>query len=156
MAELQVWVSTVSSGIITLTALSGVAIAFFQLGRLNKTLRLNGLLGIIQLENEINSRRSQLLDTCEEIRMTRGKNKTVQERTQLKTLEQRLAVTTEAYLNAVDRLAFCILNGYFPEREWRTEYQVFIATDVSDHEEYFRADTRYDNVLKLHNKWKER
>lgn len=147
------WVSATASSVIATTGLVGVFVAAYQLKRLNSTLRLNGLLGIVQLEAEINRRRSRLVDIGQQI-ILEGKGKTAQEKKVLASLEQRLKVDTEAYLNAVDRLAFCILKDYFPEREWRTEYRDFIATDVADHEEYFRADTRYNNMLKLHQKWK--
>ena len=148
------WVSATASSVIALTGLVGVFVAAYQLKRLNSTLRLNGLLGVVQLEAEINRRRSRLVDVGQQIILEGGKAKTNQDKKLLASLEHRLKVDTEAYLVAVDRLAFCILNEYFPEREWRTEYRDFIATNVGDHEEYFRADTRYDNMLKLHQKWK--
>ena len=148
------WVSATAAATIALTGLVGVVVAGYQLKRLNSTLRLNGLLGVVQLESEINKRRSRLVDVGQQIILEGGKAKSNQDKKLLASLEERLKVDTEAYLNSVDRLAFCILKDYFPEREWRTEYRDFIATDVSDHEEYFRANTRYDNMLKLHNKWK--
>jgi len=148
MTETHEWIRTVIGG-------AGVAVAFFQLRRLNKSLKLNGVLGIVQLEIEINNRRTQLANVSHEISLEGNKTKSAARDKRLVTLDKRLEVDTEAYLNAVDRLAYCILKNYFPNREWKIEYRDFIATEISDHSEFFGPDTRYDNILKLHNKWKE-
>lgn len=155
MSEIHECIRSVSSVVIAVTGVGAVAVATYQLRRLNSTLRLNGLLGIVQLETEINKRRTRLVDVAQDIVLEGKKPKTQQDKRLLESLNERFKVDTEAYLNAVDRLAFCILNDYFPEREWRVEYRDFIATDVADHEEYFGPSTRYDNILKLHQKWKE-
>lgn len=155
MSDVHEWIRSACSVVVASTGCVAVAVAAFQLRRLNSTLRLNGLLGVVQLENEINSRRTRLVDVSQDIAMEGKKPRTQQDKRLLESLEERFKVDTEAYLNAVDRLAFCILKNYFPEREWRVEYRDFIATDVADHEEYFGASTRFDNILKLHRKWKE-
>jgi hypothetical protein len=155
MTELRGWIGLVASFITAAAAVVGVIVAWIQLKNLNSTLRMDGLLGVLQLEAEINERRGRMCETAIQIHEENRKPKKEQEKQTFESLETILRERTEAYLNAVDRLAFCILKGYFPEKEWRAEYRDFIATDVADHQEYFGPSTRYTNILKLHARWKD-
>ena len=61
----------------------------------------------------------------------------------------------ESYLNAVDRLATCILNGQFPELEMKTDYRKFITDTIREHPDKFVAGTLYRKILKLDEKWQD-
>ena len=61
------WLSALSSVALALTGFVGTLVALSQLKKLNETLRLNALLGVIEIEAEINLRRSRLADVVQEI-----------------------------------------------------------------------------------------
>jgi len=144
-----------TSVIMALTAIIGVSVACFQLAKVSKSLRLNGLLGIVQMEIEMNRRGERLNAIALDIKTESDQPKTKQDSKTLRDLERRMLVESESYLNSVDRLAFCILNQYFKEREWQSEYREFLANVIRTHSEHFQPGTPYNNILKLHDKWRE-
>ncbi len=61
----------------------------------------------------------------------------------------------ENYLNALDRLCFCIRKGYIPEKEWEREYRNIINNTVGKEE--FKKDfgpitSPYKNIIKLNDR----
>jgi hypothetical protein len=68
-------------------------------------------------------------------------------------LERELDGYVENWLNAADRLAFCILKGYLEERDWASEYRPYFANLVRKHRDQFGPDTIYTNIKDLHDRW---
>ena len=63
----------------------------------------------------------------------------------------------EDYLNVFDRLAYFILKGNFHEEDFRLEYRdMLFDTIESDDENIFGAGSRYRNLIKVYNNWKEK
>jgi len=54
----------------------------------------------------------------------------------------KLKAATENWINSVDRLCFCIKNGYLMEKEWKSEYKDFINNVV----ETFKNKTEFINL----------
>jgi len=149
------WIVAASSAIGAAAAVAVVIVAWHQLSSLNRNIRVDGLIGLLQLEAEINDRKQTLVDVAHEITAHSRLPKKDQNSRLLRELEERLKDRTESYLNAVERLCFCIHRGYFPEKEWRAEYREWIATDIEDHEEFFGASTSYTHMVKLHEMWRD-
>lgn len=149
------WFNAVGTVVAAGAALYAAHVAKKQLQNLNETFRLGRLETLLQLESEINGRRTELTDVALELQKEIEKAKKEQNQREVDALNRRLRVKTESYLNAIDRLSYCILKDFFPEKDWRSEYREYIATDLRDHPEFFGPGTRYNNILKLHDKWRE-
>jgi hypothetical protein len=145
------WVSAISTGLAAIAAIIAVLVAFWQLRNLNRTLRVNGLMAVLQLESEINSRKERSDDAVAELERECAREPVDVELVRI--VRDQVVGCTENWLNAVDRLAFCILKGYIPERDWKAEYRDYITDLVWRFEPNFRADTWYRNILELHGKW---
>ena len=59
----------------------------------------------------------------------------------------------EGYFNALDRLASSILNGQFPRKVIKQDYQEYILCAVRQFPEELGVGTKYRNVRKLYEKW---
>lgn len=137
-----------SAAIVGATA---VLVAWRQLGNVSKSLRMNSLMAVLQIESEINSRKEKLNELAARIRQEGNKSKP--DEGLILILNDQLDAVVQNYLNAVDRLAFCILNGFVPDKDWRTEYRNAIASDVKSYESKFGPSTPYRNILDLNAKW---
>ena len=136
----------------------GLLIARKQLSNVARSLRLNGTLAIVQLESEIQRRRERVEERLAAIvelgNASSPSKRSAADRKAIDLHGVRLNSEVEGYLNAVDRLCFCILNGYVDERDWRAEYREFIANEMKTHKDYFEPGTRYVNITRLHDQWK--
>jgi hypothetical protein len=132
----------------------GVCVAWRQLSNLNSTLRVTSLTAILQLETDINARKERAIEVAEELREFHSHGQpAVGYQRDLSHLTDKLTVRLENWFNAVDRLAFCILKDYVPEKDWRAEYRQEIADIISSHPELFGPDSRYHNIKDIHARW---
>lgn len=129
----------------------GVVVAYQQLSNLNTTLRLNSLGIVLQLESEMNSRKERVDELAAAVRIEVLKQ--VPNEDLVDVLSDQLDGSFENWLNACDRLAYCILRGYFAERDWKSEYRSYFLSLVQDHPEYFGRETIYTNIVDIHHKW---
>lgn len=141
----------IATAVAAVAAVVGVWVAWSQLGNLNSTLRMNALAIVLQLESEMNSRKAKGDELAAEIRKVTIEPHPNQRLVEI--LGDHLKGCLESWLNAVDRLAFCILREYVPEKDWKTEYRNYIADMIRVHKEYFGPDTIYTNIIDLHHKW---
>lgn len=129
---------------------------YVQLKNLNASLRNSTLSTLIDLENEINRRKESLDEKCN---ITRKYYNDLGEKTpdeeELKLLINRENSALENYLNSLDRLSYCILNNYFLDKDWRTEYRDVMFEIVDKKHEQFGTHSRYRNIKKLYSKWKD-
>ena len=132
-----------------LSAFLAVGVAGWQLRNLNSTLRMNRLSTVLQLEAEINARKRNVDEVVADVRVAELSGEDVI----VLVLRDKLDGYVENWLNAVDRLAYCILRNYFTDKDWRTEYRQYLAALVTEHEERFGAATIYKNMVDLHNRW---
>lgn len=145
------WVSAISACIATIVGIIAAIVALCQLGGMKKSLKAASLGNVLSLEAEMNGRKVKVEETSAKIRKAEL-DKSSDEFIEI--LGDELNGYIESWLNAADRLAFCILKGYWSERDWKTEYRDYIASLVTAHEEKFGASTAFTNILDINNKWK--
>jgi hypothetical protein len=96
----------------SVSALLLCIIAYFQLRDLARSSRINA---ILNLEAELHQRRAVLEKASIDLQLeSRGANG--------KLYEDAFNSYLESYLNAVDRICYCILKDYLKDREWKSEY----------------------------------
>jgi hypothetical protein len=134
-----------------LVAAIGLGAAWHQLREAGKGLRLSGLAAILQLEADMTARKARVEEVTHDVMILDAKEQLSEKLREAH--KKRLNCCLEDWFNAVDRLAFCILKDFVPEKDWRAEYRQYIADIIHDHEPFFRADTRYRNILALNVKW---
>lgn len=108
-------------------------------------LRMNSLSIILEIEARIVDKEYKLNEVNFKIRKA-GKDVT-----DVDTAEFECAL--QGYINAVDRLAYCILKGYAKDVDWRVEYRDFILGIIKTYPESFTAGSKYINIIDLNQKW---
>ena len=114
---------------------------------------------ILEIETQLNERKSEYDRDLKTIELTNQmfKNASEDQRKMIKEEIEILSRYTDAskenYFNAVDRLAFCILGDYIPEKEWRKEYREMINNIVRGSEKDFGTATPHRNIKALYDKW---
>lgn len=134
-----------------ITAIVAVVLGYRQLSGLTTTLKMNGFMAVLQIENEMNSRKGKMLEVTDEINQEKVKKTPNDER--LEYLKSQLDAHLELYLNSVDRLAFCIRHEYVPEQEWEKEYREYIANVVTNYQASFGPASIYRNTLYMNHRW---
>lgn len=119
----------------------------------NETLRMHGLMAILQIESELNTRKSDMNEVGTRLVMQCSRVASKQNKLLIEALTRQFKACQENYLNAVDRLAFCILKNYVPEKDWRAEYRDHLAKDIKTHAEFFTTGSDYRNILTLNDLW---
>jgi len=145
------WVIAIGTSVAAVAAGVGVAIAWRQLSKLNKSIRTASLANIRQLEAEMNARKARVNEIACDIRRA-GLEETPNVEL-IEILDDEMGGLIENWLNASDRLAYCILHKYWIERDWRAEYRPYMQDLVDSYPDKFGPNTRYTNILDLHSKW---
>ena len=135
--------------IAAIAAISAAMIAGNQLKNLADSFRMSGLSAVLAMESEISTRADALDQFDFQLRLGLKTGSVPDD--QIEFYEERRATLADSYLNSIDRLAFCILKGYLPEKDWRGEYEVLLNTLLTG--PGFPAARNFDNIVKLHNKW---
>ena len=148
MMEAATWVGSIAGCVVAVTAVVALLLAWRQLTNLGSTLRIGRLNTILDIETQMNSRKERVDEQVEKIQRSGGLTDE-QKKVEQDALDARL----ENWFNAVDRLAFCILKDFVPEKDWRVEYRDYINNIVVKHGKFFPAGTHYRNILDLNNKW---
>lgn len=137
------------------TAIGTVAlaiIAWVQLSKLNASYRINSLMAVLDQEKELKNRKTLMDDTAFTIRELAAQ--TPLPVLQLQLQQSKLEIEVENYLNSIDRLAYCIKNDYFPERDWKKEYRGLFAQVAQTFPEKFALNSPYINFIDLQEKWR--
>lgn len=157
---LQDWayVGTIVAGIAGFLALG---IAFFQLGGLKKSLQHSNLMAIFNIEFELNRRKEKEAEIRREVlQKINGRDATQitdSEKDLIRALDGYRKQSYENYLNAFDRLAYFIIKGCFQEEDFRLEYRDMLFDTIEhDSDSMFGTGSRYRNMKKLYDKWKEK
>jgi len=127
-------------------------IAWIQLPKMNKSYRLSSLMAVLDQEKELKSRKTKMDDIAFTIRELNMPSQT--SALQIQILNSKLEIAIENYLNAIDRLAFCIIKDYFPERSWRREYRGLFNDVAQTFPEKFGFNSPYINFIDLQNNWR--
>lgn len=146
-----------------LGAVAAVGIAWFQLSNLNKSLTASNLMTIFNIEFELNRRKERLSEIRKENEQlllkikSSGQLPTDAEKLMVKSLDGHRREAYENYLNVFDRLCYFVLNGKLNEEDFRLEYRdMLFKTVQEDTEKTFDTGTRFRNMVKLYNAWKEK
>ena len=149
--------SEIVTAIISIIAL---LIAWSQLSNLNKTLNASNLMAIFNIEFELNRRKERLSEIRkkneEYFQTFSDKKLTQQEKDYVKILDGDRKEATENYLNVFDRLCYFVLNKKLDEADFKLDYRdMLFRTIQEDKENTFNSSTRFRNMIKLYDKWKD-
>lgn len=114
----------------------------------NRISRLNALLG---MEDSIVQRRRELSEAG--IRLSQLPQATAD--ADWRAAELRFNEAKQMYLNALDRLCFCLLKKVLDEDELRPEYREIVRLAVNDFESEFGTGTDYRNIKKVYDRWSD-
>ncbi|WP_434510099.1 hypothetical protein [Desulfitobacterium sp. AusDCA] len=132
------------------TAFFTVALFFVAFIQLRNLIRSNTLSTVLNLETEVYQRKSKVDEITSKLRVAAASDQN-----QLAQIyADDLDAAIENYLNILDRLSYCVLNGYLRDRDWKTEYEDLITTTVQQNSSSFGPGTYYLNTKKLYEKWK--
>lgn len=112
MMEAATWVGSIAGCVVAVTAVVALLLAWRQLTNLGSTLRIGRLNTILDIETQMNSRKERVDEQVEKIQRSGGLTDE-----QKKVEQDALDVRLENWFNAVDRLAFCILKDFVPEKD---------------------------------------
>ncbi len=151
-----------NTGEILTAIISSIAllIAWFQLSNLNKTLNASNLMAIFNIEFELNRRKERLSEIRkkneEYLHSLSGKQLSQQEKNYVRILDGDRKEANENYLNVFDRLCYFVLNKKLNEEDFKLDYRdMLFKTIQEDSENTFNSGTRFRNMVKLYNKWKD-
>lgn len=161
------WVAAVAGCVTAIAAIVGFVLAIKQLRSINETLtidketlginkqsqRFEILNSLMQLESEMNRRKLLCSETIRDMELHEVSGSKVGPK-RAEVLGKFLIEAKENWFNSVDRLCYCIIKEYFPERDWKVDYKEYIRVLVDDHEDDFGPKTIYTNIIDLHEKWK--
>ncbi|ELF3535161.1 hypothetical protein RNE34_003453 [Vibrio cholerae] len=139
-------------------ALFMLGIALYQLKQLTaqvtqavKSNSISQLSALLALEQQIADRRLVLSEAG--IAVSEAKNAKDAEFT---ALELRLNEAKQMYLNALDRLCFCVNKELLDAEDMRLEYRDIIKAAVKDFPEDFTMATTYRNIKKVYESWADK
>ncbi|MEM8927091.1 MAG: hypothetical protein AAGC45_02720 [Bacteroidota bacterium] len=158
------WIVAVSSALTTIISGGILWIAYYQIKQVKKQLenlsenqKNNTLMTVLELESELNKRKESFDKANFELRHYNIEVQKSRENLNKELLEiykDKINISKENYLNSLDRLSYCILHKYLPDRDWRTEYRDTIFDTVDSFKDNFGVSTRFRNTTKLYEKWK--
>ena len=136
-------------------------IAWYQLSNLNKSLTASNLMTIFEIEFELNRRKERLSEIRKENEQLlfkyKSKKPSDEEKEILKSLDGHRKEAYENYLNVFDRLCYFVLKKKLDEEDFRLEYRdMLFKTVQEDKEGTFNTGTKFRNMEKLFNQWKEK
>ncbi|MDD4111198.1 MAG: hypothetical protein PHS54_06645 [Clostridia bacterium] len=142
-------------------ALATAAIAWFQLSNLNKSLTANNLMTIFEIEFELNRRKERLSEIRksneELLHKFKTQKPTDDEKAFIKLLDGHRKEAYENYLNVFDRLCYFVIKRKLDEEDFRLEYRDMLFQTIEDDKEgTFNTGTKFRNMEKLYNTWKEK
>lgn len=128
-----------------------LGIAVWQLGGIKRQLKDNILGNVLSLESELNSRRMEFERLAAEVGVWEHKGTLDAEETEI--YKHQVRVAKESWLNVVNRLCFCIKQGYFDEKNWKAEYRDYVVGIVANYPDMFNAGSKYTSILDVNNLW---
>lgn len=158
------WISAISSVLSVLISFGFLFVAWYQIKQvkiqlqsLAESQKNSTLMTVLELESELNKRK-EYFDQCNfelrayDIEINSSKNELNQDVLEL--LSDKIKIARENYLNALDRLSYCIIHKYILDRDWKTEYRDVIFDAIDNYSECFGVSSRFRNTKQLYKKWK--
>jgi hypothetical protein len=146
------WLGAWGSILSGIAALMAVAVAGHQLKGLVKQLKQSNFTALLTLEIEMNARKQRVGEAARAVRFLSLKQDVDQN--EIIIAYEFLEECLEDWFNLADRMAFCILNKYLRERDFKSEYRKYFEQFLIQYPEYFGPDTIYTNIVKLCHRWK--
>lgn len=129
-------VADVIAGVAVLAVIAGSLFAYFTLRTILAQLQAGQWSTLLSLEQDMAARRDRFLELAKQ-----------------KPSQEEFDAARENYFNSIDRLASLILNGQFPQRELKQDYQDLIKDTIRNFKDDFGAGTHYRKIVKLYDKW---
>ncbi len=143
-----------------LIAVIGAWIAYRQLKKINTQIgiaidnqRMDSLKIVLEIETQMNSRKLEFDKAAKSVREAENKNGLNGK--DLEILEDYFNATKESYLNALDRLCYCIEKEYINDKDWRTEYRNLVHDIITEYEDDFGEASPYNNIKRINKKWQQ-
>lgn len=158
------WISAIAAAFSAFLSLCVLFVAWYQIKQVKIQLKSlaesqknSTLMTVLELESEMNKRK-EYFDQCNfELRQygidVNLKEKKLNSDT-VELLNDKIKVSRENYLNSLDRLSYCIIHKYLSDRDWKTEYRDVLFDAVDNFSECFGISSRFWNIKKLYEKWK--
>lgn len=158
------WISALATVFSAIISLFILLIAYYQIKQVKVQLKSladsqknSTLMTVLELESEMN-RRKENLDGCNfdlrQYAIDIASLDKILNKDSLELFEDRIKVSKENYLNALDRLSYCIIHNYLSDRDWKTEYRDVLFGAVDNYSDCFGVSSRFWNIKKLYEKWK--
>jgi len=144
---MQAWAAIVTGGL----GIIGAGFIIWQMNQIGHQLRNSTLTNVLSLEADMNSRKAKLDDINNDIERANSEGKLAPEMREV--MQKYMNAAIENWLNAVDRLCFCIKNDYLKEKDWKAEYRDYIVDLVKQFEPRFGAASKYKNIIDINEKW---
>ncbi|MBD3581559.1 hypothetical protein [Flavobacterium selenitireducens] len=158
------WISSISAGVSALMSICILWVAWYQIKQVKVQLRSlaegqknSTLMTVLELESEMNKRKENLDQSNFDFRqygIDVNSNGRELDDSSIELFRDRINVSRENYLNALDRLSYCIIHNYLSDRDWKTEYRDIIFDAVDNFSECYGVSSRFRNTIKLYDKWK--
>ena len=142
--------ATVAIAVLTLI---WVVVAWVQLAGIKRGMNLSSLMAVLEIETQMNERKMHFDQCSADVRLADVENAP----SEVKKIRAALFNSAkENYLNAMDRLCFCILKEYLRDKDWRAEYRNVLKQTV---EKFATTDfteaSPFRNIKKLNSKWQD-
>jgi len=111
---------------------------------------MSSLMAVLEIETQMNERKVRLDDCSARIKQGHA-DKVPKENMAI--LAGSFEAALEDYLNAMDRLCYCMLHGYLEDKDWRAEYRNYLNNAVKEFPNKFNEASPYRNIKKLNEKW---
>ena len=153
--------SFIGSGLAGIAAVVGLSATVYQLRGLKKSVINSNLMAIFEIEFELNRRKERLAEIRQKnIEIIAGRTSTEissREKDMLEALDSFRKEAFEDYLNIFDRLSYFILQKHLNEEDFRLEFRdMLFDTIENDEEKHFERGSRYRNMIKLYERWKDK
>lgn len=146
------WVTAWSGVATAVFTLAGVFVAWFQLSKIEVSLRMGSLMAVLEIETQMNERKVHFDKCSADIRLGRERN---QPDGEMKILADLFNSAKENYFNALDRLCYCVLKEYLTDKDWRAEYRNVLMKTIEEFQDDFGEASQFRNIKKLNAKWQE-
>lgn len=158
------WISAISSAVSAFISILILWVAWYQIKQVKVQLKSvvesqknSTLMTVLELESEMNKRKENFDECNFELRqygIDINSNNRELNNDYIELFQDRIKVARENYLNALDRLSYCIIHNYLSDRDWKTEYRDILFDAVGNFSECYGVSSRFWNTKKLYEKWK--
>jgi len=112
---------------------------------------INKLTNLLALEDTIAERRLRLSEAG--IAVDEYSKSADVDSNHFTALRLRWNEAIQMYLNALDRLCYCLNTGLLDENRLRSEYRGIVKSAITDFPDQFTLGTEFRNIAKIHESW---